>query len=130
MNANFSVVQVEVKNDEGTILRYVRCIEGLSALGQQPIIDFTDNPWEASRPTLCNALFERVYEELSNEQFAVTYHRLCATTGIVRNQTVQVQRADITLEGWKVTTHLSKASPTLAIQSLNEKENKIVVLNF
>ena len=128
MSANFSVVQVEVKNDEGTVLRYVKCID--SILGMPGIIDFTDDPWEADRPTLCNALFERVYDELSNEQFAVTYHRLCATTGIVRNQTVQVQRADIALEGWNVTNRLSKVSPTLAIQSLNEKENKIVVLSF
>lgn len=130
MTANFSVVQVEVKNNEGTTLRYVKCIEALSALGHPPIIDFTDKPWEADRPTLCNALFERVYEELSNEQFAVTYHRLCATTGVVRNQTVQVQRVDIALEGWETAVSLSKVSPTLAIESLNEKENKIVVLNF
>lgn len=130
MSEGFSVVQVEIKSKEGTTLLYVKCIEGLSMLGQPPIIDFTENPWEADRPVLCHDLFERVYDALSNEKAANVYHRLCASTGIVNNQTVQVNRVEVTLDGWNVSTHVSKQSPLLAIQSLDLNENKIVVLNF
>lgn len=126
----FSVVQVEVKNKEGTTLLYVKCIKGLSVLGQSPILEFTDKPWEADRPVLCHDLFERTYDELKQENSTATHHRLCAHTGIVHAHTVQVNRVDVTVEGWHVSTHVSKRSPLLAIQSMDLNENKIVILNF
>jgi hypothetical protein len=130
MSEGFSVVQVEVKNDKGTMLLYVKACEGLANLEQPSVIEFTDSPWEAHRPVLTHDLWERVYDELSNEKAPVTYHRLGAFTGIVRNQTVQVNRVDVTVDGWNVSTHVSKRSPTLAIQSIDVNLNKIVVLNF
>jgi len=128
MSKNYSVVQVVVKHKEGTKLLYVKLIETI--LGMPPIIDFTDNPWAADSVTLTNELFERVYHELNLEAANDLFHRLRVRSGIESNQTVQVKRVDVTLDGWEVTTDVSKCSPTLAIQSMYMKANKIVVLDF
>lgn len=128
MSKNYSVVQVVVKHKEGTKLLYIKLIE--SILGMPPVIDFTDNPWAADSVTLTNELFERVYHELNQETTNQLFHRLSVRTGIDGNQTVQVRRVDVTLDGWEVTTDVSKCSPTLVIQSMPTKANKIVVLDF
>lgn len=130
MSANFSVVQVQVKNPSGDIFLYVKCTEGV--LGMPGAIDFCVNPWEADRPTLCNDLFERVYHELNNEREnnfvydRVRKHENCG----YGSQIVQVHRVDVTRDNWSVDTLISKSSPRLAIQSLAKSSNKIVVLKF
>lgn len=130
MNANFSVVQVEVKNESGTVLLYVKRTEGI--LGMPGAIDFCTNPWEAERPTLCNDLFENVYHELNNErENNYVYDRLRNNEGCGHGaQLVQVHRVDVTRDGWDVTTTVSKSSPRLAIQAMAKSTNKIVVLKF
>lgn len=130
MNVNFSVVQVEVKNESGTILLYVKRTDGI--LGMPGAIEFCTNPWEADRPTLCNELFENVYYELNNErENNYTYDRLRKNEGCGYGaQIVQVHRVDVTREGWDVSTVVSKSSPRLAIQALAKLSNKIVVLKF
>jgi hypothetical protein len=131
MSEGFSVVQVEVKNETGTTLLYVKCIEGLKVVGQPDIIEFTDKPWEADRPVLTHDLWERVYAELCNEEQTQTYRRLRGYEGCDKpRQTIQVNRVDVTVDGWIVTTHISKRSSTLVVQSLPENKNKIISLNF
>lgn len=130
MNANFSVVQVEVQNENGTILLYVKRTDGI--LGMPGAIDFCVNPWEAERPTLCNDLFQNVYHELNNErENNYVYDRLRKNEGCGHgSQLIRVHRVDVTRDGWDVTTTVSKSSPRLAIQALAKSTNKIVVLKF
>jgi len=130
MTANFSVVQVQVKNESGTVLLYVKRIEGI--LGMPGAIDFCTNPWEADRPTLCNSLFDEVYHELNNERDNnYVYDRLRNNEGCGHGaQLVQVHRVDVVRNGWNVEVNVSKSSARLAIQALAKSTNKIVVLKF
>lgn len=130
MNANFSVVQVEVQNESGTILLYVKRTDGV--LGMPGAIDFCVNPWEATRPTLCNDLFENVYHELNNErENNYVYDRLRKNEGCGYGaQLIRVHRVDVIRDGWDVTTTVSKSSPRLAFQALAKSTNKIIVLKF